>query len=444
MKEHKLTYLEERLDAKADHTNGHVFTFQQTKIKLVDEVEIHLLKTVHPELKKEIHTTEDEVVISVIPPESFQPFTAMHKKSRLARWTFALKLVHFSERKLSKRLHPIYSPDNIIIDRSNSPYLLHYGVEESLPPYEREEELSFNELKASILYAIDSSKPFKDYLHVHHTLQLTPAMQEIREAADAEVLKNLLIAQIDEEEKRQKTFTNVPNKAWKVRKYILIGLTALLIPLLILSFYSYFFIQPRQEAYINSNEHFLKNQYSNVVNELSDHNPDRMPYVVQYQLARAYIVVMDVLKDEQRAAVEDRITLQTDPQYFLFWINLGRGENEDAINIARSLQERDLIMMGLLQYSEEIKADDDLTGEEKQQELDKINQELEEYDREQKEQQELEEAEEAEDGEGNTQDAETEAESKAKPKEETKKPADKKDEQASSETSADKTQNGVA
>ncbi|KIL49079.1 type VII secretion protein EssB [Jeotgalibacillus campisalis] len=381
MTEPSHSYLEDRLDARVEHKKDHVFTFQQTKIKLVNEIEIHLIKTVHPELKKEILSTEDEVTITVQAPDSFHSFSSLHKQSAIARWTFALRLVYFAEQKRSKRLHPIYSPDNIILDRSNSPYLLHYGVENSLPPYENDRELQFNEVKATILYAIDSSKTFKDYLNLHHTMQLTPVMKELREAKDKDELKKILIEQIDQEENLQKTFTNVPNKRWKRRKFSLVALITLLIPLLLFSFYSAFFIQPRQDAYIAANESFMNNNYSNVVEELLPHEPENMPYGVQYQLATAY-VNNESLGDSQKSTILDGLTLDTDPQYFLYWSYIGRGLVEDAIDVARSLEDRDLIMMALLQYTEVIKSDPDLTGDEKQMELDQIEQELDEYDQE--------------------------------------------------------------
>ncbi|MGD7044949.1 type VII secretion protein EssB [Jeotgalibacillus proteolyticus] len=409
MTEPSHTYLEDRLDAKVEHKDDHVFIFQQTKIKLVNEIEIHLIKTVHPELKKEILSTEDEVTITVQAPDSFHSFSSLHKKSALARWTFALRLVHFAEQKRSKRLHPIYSPDNIILDRSNVPYLLHYGVEESLPPYEKDQDLQFNEIKATILYALDPSKSFKDYLNLYHTMQLTPVMKELREASDIKELKELVIKQIDQEEQQQKTFTHVPNKAWKRRKYSLIGLIVLIIPLLAFSFYSYFFIQPRQDAYIAANEYFMKNNFSSVVEELAPHEPEDMPYVVQYQLAVAY-VNNETLGDSQKRTILNGLTLQTDPQYFLYWSYIGRGMEEEAIDVARSLEDRDLIMMALLQYTEAIKRDPELTGEEKQMELDQIEQELEEYDQERVMQEEAEQEEQEEEQNAEEEPAEEENE----------------------------------
>ncbi len=61
--------------------------------------------------------------------------------------------------------------------------------------------------------------------------------------------------------------------------------------------------QPKQEAFINSQEHFLKNQYSDVITSLSDYKVEDMPKVVQYELARSYIIIDNGLMDDQREVI---------------------------------------------------------------------------------------------------------------------------------------------
>ena len=53
-----------------------------------------------------------------------------------------------------------------------------------------------------------------------------------------------------------------------------------------------------------------------------------------------------------------------------------KGDAKEALDIARELEDRDLIIFALLKYREELKADDRLTSDEKQQEIDEIQTEL--------------------------------------------------------------------
>jgi uncharacterized membrane protein YukC len=118
---------------------------------------------------------------------------------------------------------------------------------------------------------------------------------------------------------------------------------------------------------------------------LENYPPEKMPYVVQYELASSYVMT-ESLNEEQRKVVLNNITLKTDPQYLLYWIYIGRGRSEDALELARAMEDRELIMYGLLKYREEIKADEELSGEEKQKKIEAIDKEIEEYERERKEQ----------------------------------------------------------
>lgn len=105
-----------------------------------------------------------------------------------------------------------------------------------------------------------------------------------------------------------------------------------------------------------------------------------MPFIVLYELAYSS-VTNERLDEEQKKNVLSNITLQTDPDYLKYWIYLGRGEAENAVDIARAMEDGELITYGLLKLREEVKADKDLTGEEMQEKLNEIDQEVAEYEK---------------------------------------------------------------
>ena len=59
--------------------------------------------------------------------------------------------------------------------------------------------------------------------------------------------------------------------------------------------------------------------------------------------------------------------------------------NEDAIDLARIMEDRELITYGLLNQKEQIKLDDNLSGEEKETQIKEIDTELSQYEKEIKE-----------------------------------------------------------
>ncbi len=132
---------------------------------------------------------------------------------------------------------------------------------------------------------------------------------------------------------------------------------------------------------------FLQKQYSSVMDEMENYKPEKMPYVVQYQLAMS-IIENETLTDEQRKNIQKTITLQTDDRYFLYWIYIGRSEFEEAIDIAKRFEDRDLILYGLYKNRLAVQRDPDLKGKDREEKIKDIDSEIEEYESEIEEEQE--------------------------------------------------------
>ncbi|KAB7708254.1 type VII secretion protein EssB [Bacillus aerolatus] len=388
MEDKKQSYLQKRIEAERKHDGNYSIIFQKARLKLQDPKEIAMLLEEEKELEKAIDANEDEVIITITPPSAFQPFYFLRNKKEMSRWIFANQLLKKVRSHQQSRIYLVVCPENILFDRGFTPYFLHFGVHESLPPYEKDEQILFEEVKATAAAAVDSKYSFEEYLQFHDTLKLSPAAADLLAAENYRELEKVIEGYIEKLEEQQKMFISIPVKKWNVHKYLLYGAAALLIPAIIFSLYTFFFMQPKQEAYVESGEHFLNKKYSRVIETLAIYEPEEMPYVVQYELASSYIV-NENLGDEQKKAVQKMITLQTDPQYFLYWIYTGRGKNEQALEIARSLEYRDFIMFSLIKYREEIKADESLASEEKQEKIKAVDQELKDLESEKKEEEKL-------------------------------------------------------
>ncbi|WP_071461377.1 type VII secretion protein EssB [Bacillus massilinigeriensis] len=448
MSEQKQNYLEQQLEAVIEKEgNNFTLTFQKGKIKLDDAAELEMLKEIDPSIRKTITSTEDEVILQIQTPPNYIPYNALKTKDEMSRWIFAAQLVKKVRDHVLTRLHLFVSPENIIIDQSMTPYFLHYGVKESLPPYENERDRFWSETKAAVAAAVDSKYGFTQYLHFHSTLEISPLTKSIMAAQNENELLEIIRENINLLEEKEKTLVHIPKKKWKMTRYIGIGLLALFVPAFIYAIYTLVFAQPKHAAFMDSQEHFLESEYSDVVNQLDKYDIDDMPKVVQYELALSYIIVADKLTDEQKEYIRNTVSLQSDPLYYRYWILLGRGNAKEAVDIARTLEDRFLIAYGLVQYSSEIKADEKMKGEEKQQKLEDINAELKEYEEELKAKKEEEAELEAKESEekpaqeekvegGKTDDAKIEAPGESEPVKEDKPASDsapKKEEGAKTE-----------
>ncbi|MDQ0880887.1 type VII secretion protein EssB [Peribacillus sp. V2I11] len=378
-------YLERKTEAamKKDD-NGHLFVFQRAKLSMQDPLELQLIHEADDALQKNIVVTEDEVQIRVNPPASFFVFTKAKEKNLMGRWLSSYQILKKIRNHELSRLQLVVCPENIVFDSGLAPYFLHYGVKDSLPPYEHNQDELFKETKATISALVDGQYTFEEYLLYHKTLKLSNESQSILASGTWDELSTVIQDRINALEKEQKTFVHIPEKKWKTGRYTLWGTVIVLVPLLWFTIYTLFFSQPKQDAYVESSESFLKQKYSEVIDQLENYDPKNMPYVVQYELAKSY-VTYEPLEGVARKNVENAITLQTDSQYLLYWIYIGRGMSEDAIDLARIMEDRELIMYGLVNQKEQIKLDDKLSGEEKETQIKEIDTELSQYKKEKEE-----------------------------------------------------------
>lgn len=376
MTDKKTSYLEKQLEAALKFEQDKiVITFQREKIKLANELEITLLQENNPFIEKNITLTEDELIFTYKKEPNFMTFGKLRTLDERSRWMFASKVLRFIMLHQSNRLHLIVCPENILIDESLTAYFLHSGVKESIPPYERNKERLWAETKAIIAAAVQPKYKFDQYIQFSKSIELSPVAVKIMEAKDEQELLTIIQDQLQLLEKEVKKYTKIAKTKWNWVRYSLIGLLLVLLPLGIYTGYAALVIQPQQEAYVAVQAPYIQGNYSEIIDQLAQYDVEKMPNVIQYELSLAYIV-NETLTEEQKENVLKTITLQTDPDYFKYWIYIGRGQAEEALTVARQLEDLDLIMLALLHYEESIKADRELDGEDREQLLDKVQTEI--------------------------------------------------------------------
>ncbi|HLS34973.1 MAG TPA: type VII secretion protein EssB [Bacillota bacterium] len=359
--------------------NTIITTFQKPKIKLRDEIEIDLVKTVDPNLNKKITSKEDKIIIQTEIPKGYHLLPNIHNESTIARWQLSYNLLKLVENHSISRLHIVMCPCNILYGTGLIPHVIHYGVTESIPPYEKEKEILWLELKSVIAYIVDKTFEFDTYLDHFETIDLSEEASRIMYAENFAELSSFIQKKIEKESLQEKTLQKVPKRKWKINRFSLYSLIGLVIPAIIYIIFISFFKLPEQEAYVSSSQAFLQDKYSSVIDELDGYSPEKMPYVVKYQLAKAY-VQNEALTEEQKQNIQNVISLQADERYFLYWIYVGRGEFAEAIDIAKRFEDRDLILFALYKERQAVQSDTNLKGEERDQKLKDIDVEIKEYE----------------------------------------------------------------
>lgn len=392
MHEERIPYFTEQTEAYITREGNLIrVTFHKEKVKLSDDLEVSLLKGINPAIKREINSAEDQIIISLEVPSQYEPFSKVMEMNMLSRWQYTYNLLHLVQHHHLSRLNIIVCPSNLLVDRGLNPHFIHYGVKESIPPYKLDADVVWHELKATIASVVAPDFDFETYYYHYETIDLPETAKKIMDAVEFDELADFISEQIVQEELFEREIEQVPKQKWKRNRYSLLAAVILLIPAIIFIIYVSFFRIPEQKAYVESNHSFLQNRYSSVIDKLEGYSPERMPYVVQYQLAKSYIE-NESLTEEQRSNLRNLLSLQTDRRYFLYWIYVGRGEFDEAIDIAKRFEDRDLILFSLYKYRLEIQTDTSLKGKDREEKLKEIDGEIREYENEiEQEQKELEE-----------------------------------------------------
>ena len=375
------TYLKNRTGAEInEEANKTTFVFQKERVAFKRTEEIIFLKEVNPKISKDIVITDDELILQAMIPKDYMRFKDIQREEEKSRWMLGYQLVEKVYSHPYPRLNLIVCPENIVYSKAVEPMFLYYGVLGSLPPYETDEERLWLETKAVVAAAIDDSFTFEEYLKYSEILELKEIGATIMGMKNSQSLLDYIAEQMEQLEIKERSNVKLPRKKWNWTKYLAIGLGILILPAIIFTIIYFVHEKPKHEAYTLSHEYFLGQNYSQVVTLLSPYSVKGMPYVVLYELAYAS-VTNERLDEEQKKNVLSNITLQTDSSYLKYWIHLGRGEAEEAVDLARGMEDGELITFGLLKRREEVKADKDLSGEEMQIQLNEIDQEVEEYEK---------------------------------------------------------------
>ncbi|MCM3087044.1 type VII secretion protein EssB [Bhargavaea ginsengi] len=372
------TYMEALLDAAIRHGDYQSsFVFQTERIGLKNEAEIAFLGSADPVIRKTIEIDGDELVITAEFPERFRRFIAIHEEDEKTRWIFAGRLAERAGADEDSRLQPVICPENIVFGSGLEPHFLHWGVEDSLPPAGQDPDRVWLEVKAAAAAAVDNSRPYEDFLKHYETLDLKPRTKAIMQAENQdELLKHIdgVIRSIDQKESMN---VRLPQKKWKLAKIFSITAGILLIPSIALAGYTFAYEKPKTEAITEAHESYMTMKYSDTVTLLSKYDVDGLPYVTLYELADSY-VINERLTEEQKENIRSNITLKTDEDYLKYWIYIGRDEGEEAVDLARAMEDPVLLAYALAVRQEEIRSDDSLSGEEKQEMIGEMDSELEE------------------------------------------------------------------
>lgn len=139
-------------------------------------------------------------------------------------------------------------------------------------------------------------------------------------------------------------------------------------------FYHNQFLQVANEGF----SAYIRSDFVTTVDELSELNINRMDHMMMYTLASAYIRT-EALTSEQRDNILASVTPASTERVLEFWVRLAGGDYEEAIDIARLLEDDEYLIYGYLRKRARIELDPSLSGVEREAELEIIDRQLDQF-----------------------------------------------------------------
>ncbi|CYU53407.1 type VII secretion protein EssB [Streptococcus suis] len=338
-----------------------------------------LLDLHHPQfLQQEMTVDEDTVHFTYYLDAFGQTFEDMKEKEVSEKLRLSLNVLELKQ-ALKLPITFFVHPSSVFITKDGRAKLAYRAIPEKMVPQTLDAADLLKQLKSYIL-ALFTEHDFMDlYNGALDVVPVPEFLDTIRKAEDMDSLEGLLQGYFqDKLEEEKATLTRVSRSKHRLYRYATIWLSALAGLLVLPLIYLVFMHNPFKEKMLDADTAFIKVDYPGVISELERVEVSNLPYTQKYTLAYAYIQGFD-LSNEQRSVILNNVTLKSDEQYLDYWIEIGRGNSQEALDLAKRLDDSDLILYALYQQMEQVRENTTLSGEERETTLDELKAEYQKY-----------------------------------------------------------------
>ncbi|HEM3704572.1 TPA: type VII secretion protein EssB [Streptococcus suis] len=338
-----------------------------------------LLDLHHPQFLQQEMTVDEDTVHFTYHLDAFgQNFEDMKEKEVSEKLRLSLNVLELKQ-ALKLPITFFVHPSSVFITKDGRAKIAYRAIPEKMVPQTLDAADLLKQLKSYIL-ALFTEHDFMDlYNGALDVVPVPEFLDTIRKAEDMDSLEGLLQGYFqDKLEEEKATLTRVSRSKHRLYRYATIWLSALAGLLVLPLIYLVFMHNPFKEKMLDADTAFIKVDYPGVISELERVEVSNLPYTQKYTLAYAYIQGFD-LSNEQRSVILNNVTLKSDEQYLDYWIEIGRGNSQEALDLAKRLDDSDLILYALYQQMEQVRENTTLSGEERETTLDELKAEYQKY-----------------------------------------------------------------
>lgn len=324
-----------------------------------------------------VEATEERLILSYTKaPYSVAVTDVVKKMAMIDRLRLAQKM-YFLESFYETTVQPFIHPQNLFL-LGEEISVAHRGFMTLIVPNVSSKEAYFKQYRALILHILQPKYAYEQLIEGAGTLQ-DPLSKKIQAADSIESIDQLISEQVV----IQQLKVDRQSKVVKKKNYELFkwgSLLFLLTSLIVGIFLGIDEMQkiPMKDRIITAETKYIANDYASVLSTLKNDQPEELPTGAQYAYAVSSIQ-LDNLSNEQKEAILNNISQKSNENTLLYWIYVGRGNFEKALDIAQNIGDNQLILHAYTKLYDATKLDTKMNGEKKQENLKKYEEAIAKY-----------------------------------------------------------------
>ncbi|WP_454050725.1 type VII secretion protein EssB [Cellulomonas sp. Marseille-Q8402] len=345
-----------------------------------DTAELDLLAHAHDALLPcRVTCDDDSITLHLTPGDGIADWAEVTRRPRADKLRALLNVgacAELVDRGYAVLLHP----DNLVVDRNLRPRLAYRGLGGLMPPQGMDAQHFLRQYQALVLATFDPKTSFTQVLDGAMALKRSNDFEKaVTGAASVAELTGYLAGLYDETTATDaERLVRVGRRSHAVFKHSAIWLGLLAVAAGALAGYSAFVRAPFDALMLEADTRFVALDYDGVIETLRPVDEDRLPLTQRYALAYSYLRGTN-LSGDQQTAIENSMSLNSEREFLTYWVQIGRGDLDDALDGAKKLDDVDLILYALTLRQEQVRADNSLSGTERESTLEELQSEYDKY-----------------------------------------------------------------
>lgn len=235
-----------------------------------------------------------------------------------------------------------------------------------------------DDYKALVGFALQKRYSYEDFKKGgKRLLTKHPFLSKIKGAVTPEEIRQLLYEEYNriETERKEKKLL-IGRKTYRTMQTGLVILILLFCGMTGYLGYNLIKEQPYKNAVIAADDAYIAADYVGCIDAMREVAVADMERTQKYILATSY-VRSENLSQEQKTNILETLSLNETPVRLEYWIYLGRGDTEQAEDIAMQQSDDQLLLYAYMKEKSAIETDSSISGAEKTQQLEEISSKME-------------------------------------------------------------------